>query len=226
MKFVTIFLAIALLTLGVLAQQQPKPLAVSTDQPVANDDRGKAFILTRELRPLSDFGRLRKSSISEPQQFSIFAGKDWATTLHTREPQLQNLLANVTSEADLAALDETGIKNRFGPAFSVERLDVGPGSLSDLDTQRLLTSMMAEGELPRPSARTIVVIFLDANVQSTLGSLAGGKHYAAYHSAFNFDGVKIRYVVAPYESDPATGYQIALRAFVAAVLKLSQPIAK
>src|ERR1044072_5823007 len=101
MKFVTIFLAIALLTLGVLAQQQPKPLAVSTDQPAANDDRGKAFILPRELRPLWDFGRLRKSSISEPQQFSIFAGKDWATTLHTREPQLPNFLANVTRQADL-----------------------------------------------------------------------------------------------------------------------------
>src|SRR6185295_20348555 len=99
MKFLSTFLAIVLLALAIAAQQQPKPLAVSTDQPVANDDRGKAFILTRDLQPLSAFGRLRKSSISEPQQFSIFAGKDWATTLHARETQLRSLLANVASEA-------------------------------------------------------------------------------------------------------------------------------
>lgn len=219
MKFLTMFLAIALLSFGVSAQQQPKPLAVSADQAVANDDRGEAFILTRDQQPLSAFRHVRKAPMSEPQQFSIFAGKDWSTTLHARETQLQNLLANLDSEADLAALEELGIKDRFGPAFNVERPDVAPGTLSDLDAQRMLAAMLAEGALPRPNARTILVIFLDANLQSTLGSLAAGKHYAAYHSAFNFDGARIRYVVVPYESDPAIGYQLALRAFLAAALK-------
>jgi hypothetical protein len=226
MKFLSTFLGIALLAPVVAAQQQPKPLAVSPDQPVANDDRGQAFILTRDLQPLSAFGHRRKTPMSDPQQLSIFAGKDWATTLHARETQLQSLLANVDNEADLAALQDNGIKDRFGPAFSVERADIGPGAVSDLDAQRLLAAMLSEGGLPRPNAGTILVIFLDANLQSTLGSLAAGKHYAAYHSAFNFDGARIRYVVVPYESDPATGYQIALRAFVAAALKPTQPIAK
>jgi hypothetical protein len=61
--------------------------------------------------------------------------------------------------------------------------NVEPAALSDLDAQRLLAAMLADGVLPRPNARTILVIFLDANLQSTLGSLAAGKHYAAYHSA-------------------------------------------
>jgi hypothetical protein len=226
MKFLMAFLAIAVLTFGVSAQQLTKPLAVSPDQPVANDDRGEAFILTHNAQSLSAIGHPRKASISEPQQLSIFAGGDWATTLHAREAQLQSLLANVTSEADLTALQENGIKNRFGPASSVERPQVGSGTLSDLDVQRLIAAMLAEGVLPRPNARTILVIFLDPSLQSTLGSLTAGKHYAAYHSAFNFDGARIRYVVVPYESDSGAGYQIALRAFIAAALKPSQPIAR
>jgi hypothetical protein len=226
MKFLIAFLAIVLLTFGVSAQQLPKPLAVSADQPVANDDRGQAFILTQNTQSLSAIGHPRKATIPEPQQLSIFAGRDWATTLHAREAQLQSLLANVTNEADISTLQENGIKDRFGPAFSVERSEVEPGTLSDLDVQRLLAAMLTEGLLPRPNARTILVIFLDPSLQSTLGSLTAGKHYAAYHSAFNFDGARIRYVVVPYESNPGAGYQIALRAFVAAALKPSQTIAK
>jgi hypothetical protein len=52
MRNKSILLVIALMALSVAAQQ-PMPLAVSLGQPVPNDDRGQAFIIQRDLAPLS-----------------------------------------------------------------------------------------------------------------------------------------------------------------------------
>jgi hypothetical protein len=225
-RLTSILLTVVVLAFTVSAQQE-KPLAVLPDQPVPNDDRGQAFILKSDLPPLSSFSHLRKAGISEPQQYSIFLGEGWAnSTLHAREEQLQSLLANVSNDADLSAIEASGIKNRFGPTASFERLDVTPGPLTDLDAQRTLATMLGEGGLPRPNPKAIYVIFLDANQQSSLGSLVAGKHYAAYHSVFIASGARIRYVVVPFASDPAASYQIALRAFVAAAVKSTHSTAK
>jgi len=226
MKLASTLLAIAVLAFTASAQQV-KPLVVSSDQPAPNDDGGQAFILSSDLQPFSSFRHLRKANISEPQQYSIFVGESWAnSTLQAREAQLQSLLANVSNEADLIALEDSGIKNRFGPTASLERLGVAAGRFTDLDAQRVIAAMLDEAVLPRPNSKAIYVIFLDASLQSALGSLVAGKHYAAYHNAFNHSGANIRYVVVPFASDEATGYQIALRAFVAAALRPARAAAK
>lgn len=202
------------------AQQTATPLSPGYDRAVANEDGGQAFIIERSLRRLSSFGRPRKGTISEPEQYSIFVGGQWQTSaLRERQAKLQRVLANLTDEAELSALQEIGIKNRFGPTASVERLDIPSRSFSDLDIQRLLAAMFDSGALLRPSAGTIYVVFLDPEIESTLGSLTGGKHYVAYHNGFRAGGAHTRYVVIPFQSDPASAYHDALRSLVAAAVK-------
>ena len=200
--------------------QQAKPLIISEDQPARNDDGGQAFVLDRNLPPWSWMGAARKGAISEPQQLSIFAGGGWTDAkLNSREATLGSLLANVGDAAELEALNTLGIKNRFGPTINAERTDIAAGVFRDLDAQRLLANMIDSGALSRPNGRTIYVIFLDSTLQSTLGPLAAGKHYVAYHSSFTAWGLNVRYVVVPFDSDESAGYEIALRAFVAAATK-------
>lgn len=203
--------------------QQTKPLIVSEDQPARNDDGGRAFIIDRDLRPLSSFRALRKGTISEPQQYSIFLGSGWSDPkLRDRETTLGSLLANVSDQSTIEALYALGIKNRFGSTINAEQRDAGAGVFRDLDAQRLLVTMIDSGALPPPSGKAIYVVFLDSTLQSTLGSLTAGKHYVAYHSAFTASGMYIRYVVVPFESDATKGYEIALHAFVAAVTRPAQ----
>jgi hypothetical protein len=203
--------------------QQTQQMIISDDSSVANEDGGRAFIIERNTHSLISLGPGRKG-IGAPEQFSIFVGEGWASSpVRERETQLQNLLANVTDEADLNGLQERGIKNRFGPTSSVERPDVAARTFSDLDIQRLLASMLGSHTLPDPNAKSIFVVFLDTNCGSTLGALTGGKHYVAYHSAFRVSGANVRYVVVPYNSDATAANQIALLAFIAAAAKPAHP---
>ncbi len=202
------------------AQQTAEPLSPGYDRAVANEDGGQAFIIEPSSRRLSSFGRPRKGTIAVPEQYSIFVGVQWQTSaLRERQVKLQSVLANLTDEAELSALQEIGIKNRFGPTASVERLDVASRRFSDLDIQRLLTAMFESGAVPRPSMNTIYVVFLDSEIESTLGPLTGGKHYVAYHNVFRVGGAHTRYVVIPFQSDPTRAYHDALRSLVAAAVK-------
>jgi hypothetical protein len=202
------------------AQQTATPLSPGYDRAVANEDGGQAFIIEQSSRRLSSFGRPRKSTIAEPEQYSIFVGGQWQTSaLRERQVKSQRLLASLTDEAEVSALQELGIRNRFGPTASLERLDVTSRTFSDLDIQRLLAAMFDSGQLPRPSSSTIYVVFLDPAIESTLGPLTGGKHYVAYHNAFRAGGVNTHYVVIPFQSDPGRAFHDTLRSLVAAVVR-------
>src|SRR5437763_1117070 len=129
MRFNSKLLLLMIAAFAVAAHaQQTKPLIVSEDQPARNDDGGQAFILDRNLPPLSVLGAARKGAISEPQQLSIFAGSGWTDAkLSEREATLGSLLANVSDVAELETLNALGIKNRFGPTINTERTDIGNG---------------------------------------------------------------------------------------------------
>ncbi len=94
----------------------------------------------------------------------------------------------------------------------------GDRTISDLEIQGVLAGMLKEGSLRRPDASTIYVVFLDPELRSTLGTMIACKHYVAYHNFFNVAGMKIHYVVVPFEANQKAAYQIALRAFLAAAL--------
>ena len=218
MKITLILLAVT--ALGAGAQAQPRSREASNEQQsVTNDDRGRAFIIERDSAPLSRMSNSGRSVISEPQQYSIFLGSGWATpSLRERESELANLLMNVRDQATLNALNESGVKNTFGPTSSREQLDNLAGNISDLKIQNILGAMIKDGSLPQSGANTIYVVFLDPEMHSTLGPMFAGKHYAAYHNFLNAAGMKLHYVVVPFEADQKTATQIALRALVAAAL--------
>ncbi|MFS8085967.1 MAG: hypothetical protein ACMG6H_10085 [Acidobacteriota bacterium] len=218
MQIKSILLVIIALAAGAQAQRPKSPEGSSDQQTVTNEDRGRAFIIGREPSPSSGVVN-RGTVILEPQQFSIFLGSGWATpSLREREAELANLLVNVRDQAMLNSLNESGVKSLFGPTSTIERLDDLSGNISDLAIQKILGAMVTDGSLPRSGASTIYVVFLDPEMHSTLGELVAEKHYAAYHNFFNTAGMRLHYVVVPYEADRKKANQIALRALVAAAL--------
>jgi hypothetical protein len=221
MKLKLLLLVIVAVSASVQAQEaKPRESSDDQTQSVSNDDRGRAFIITAEAQPLSapsPHGRI----IVEPQQNSIFLGRGWAaSSQRAREHKLANLLANINDQAQFSALAEFGMKNFFAATSSQEKFDevAGDRSISDLEIQSVLEGMLKDGSLQRPNPSTIYVVFLDQGMRSTLGSSIAGKHYLAYHNSFNAAGVKIHYVVMPFETNQNTAYQIALRALLAAAL--------
>ena len=206
---------------GCVQAQQVKPRESADDQPqsVTNEDRGRAYLISEDTKPITPGNRA--NVIADPQQNSIFLGRGWRTaSLRVREPELADLLSHVTDPALLRTLDDCGIKNLFGATASQEKSDdvSGDRTISDLEIQNMLAGMIKEGSIQRPKASTIYVVFLDAETRSTLGLMIGGKHYLAYHNFFNASGLKVHYVVVPFEANQKTAYQIALRSFLAAAL--------
>jgi hypothetical protein len=219
MQIKSILLVIIALAAGAQAQEPRSREASNEQQSVTNDDRGRAFIIERDATPLSALSNPGRTVISEPQQYSIFLGSGWATpSLRAREAELGNLLMNVRDQATLNALNESGVKNLFGPTSSREKLEDLTGNISDLEIQSILGAMIKDSSQPQSGANTIYVVFLDPEMRSTLGTMFAGKHYAAYHNFFNAAGMKLHYVVVPFEADRKTASQIAFRALVAAAL--------
>lgn len=192
---------------------------------VINEDRGEAYIIGRKPQPPCSSLVSRGTPISEPQQYSIFLGGGWAKpNLQARESELANLLVNVRDQATITALAGCGVRNFFGPTFSREKLDKSGRKVTDLEIQAVLSEMLRDRTLPRLNPATIYVVFLDPELNSTLGTMIAGKHYAAYHNFFNASGIRFHYVVMPFEADQKAAYEIALRAFVAAALNPSHAI--
>lgn len=204
----------------VLAQEPAMPKPAERQRAVTSEDGGQAFTLEQSSAPLSEGVTPGTSVVSELQQHSIFLGGGWASpAMRARETRLNNLLANVQDQTQLNEIDEAGIKNRFAPTSSLEKLEIaGDGNITDLQIQSLLADMIKEGTLPEPSAGAIYVVFLDRGLNSTLGSLIAGKHYAAYHAFFNITGARIHYAVIPFQSDSKAASQIALRTLMIAAL--------
>ena len=204
----------------VTAQEvKTKKVSDAQTQSVINDDRGRAFIISGTTEPLliAPQGKI----IAEPQQESVFLGKEWATAaMRERESELANLLPNLRDQTELNALTQRGLKNFFAATFSQEKFVDAKSNhtISDLEIQSLLEAMLRDHSLQPANAGKLYVIFLDSAMRSTLGTMIAGKHYLAYYNFFNFTGVKIQYVVVPFEANQKTAYQIALRAFLAAVL--------
>jgi hypothetical protein len=221
MQFKWVLLIIAVLS-GTAQAQEPWPPERPDErqQTVMNEDGGRSFIIRPASAPLPGVMKPGGPIVGDLLQHSIFLGSGWADPgLRAREPQLGNLLANIRDQAQLDAVEEAGVKNLFGPTTSFEKLDMaGARNISDLEIQSVLAGMFKDGQLPRPSADSIYVVFLDPGLHSTLGSLVADKHYVAYHGFFNASGAKIHYAVVPFQPDTKAASQIALRALVVAAL--------
>lgn len=226
MQIKWVLLVCILFSVSVQAQEA-RPPETSDNQPqsVTNEDRGRAFIITGDTQPLSPAASHRRVIVA-PQQHSVFLGKGWETgSLRAREPELANLLAGISDQTQLNALDQRGVKNVYAATASQERTDqvAGDRSISDLEIQSLLSGMLKDGSLKLPNPSTIYVIFLDPGLRSTLGTMIAGKHYLAYYNFFNASAMRIHYVVVPFEANRETASQVALRALLAAALNPDGP---
>ena len=219
------FLILSLLFIGGTARaQQPEEKAPVNEavQAVIDDDGGRAFIVNSKLKSLTELRRLPgATTLTAPQQYTIFLGSRWATaSLRVRESKLNNLLSSIKNQPDISKLNNLGINNLFGPTYSQEVLTQfnEDEKVSDINVRTILAGLVRDGSLPKPERATIYIIFLQPDLRSTLGTLTGRKHYLAYHQFLNIGGDRLHYVVVPFEPDVDTARAIALRALVAAAL--------
>jgi len=186
---------------------------------VTNEDGGRSYLVLPAASPLVGLAK-PGAGIRGLQQHSIFLGSGWSDpVLRARESRLSNLLAMIQDHAQMDEIAQAGFTNRFGPTFTLEKLDITDNrKISDLEIQDILAGLFANGPLTEPQADSVYIVFLDPGLQSTLRSLTAGKHYLAYHSFFNASGSKVHYAVVPYQADSTAAYQIALRTLVVAAL--------
>jgi hypothetical protein len=209
---------------GTTRAQQPEEKAPVNEavQAVTDDDGGRAFIVNSKLKSLTELRRLPGgTTLTAPQQNTIFLGSRWATpSLRARESKLNNLLSSIQNQPDVSKLNNLGINNLFGPTYSQEVLTQfnEDEKVSDINVRTILAGLVSDGSLPKPERATIYIIFLQPDLRSTLGTLTGRKHYLAYHQFLNVGGDRLHYVVVPFEPDVDTARAIALRALVAAAL--------
>src|SRR6266404_7039408 len=121
------FLILSLLFIGGTAraqQTEEKTPVNETVQAVIDDDGGRAFIVNSKLKSLTDLRRVPgATTLTAPQQYTIFLGSRWATpSLRARESKLNNLLSSIQNQPDISKLNNLGINNFFGPTYSQEVL--------------------------------------------------------------------------------------------------------
>jgi hypothetical protein len=189
-------------------------VATREEQAPFDDDGGRVFIVKRDAGIQDGLRYHGGAVISAPRQYNIFLGSGWADrTLRGREKSFSNLLQ--TSGADAAqGLARYGVQNIFLPSQTIEQpFEFSPDwSVSDLRIQSVLAEMFSMGAVLSPSPDAIYVLFLPPGVNSKLGSMIGGKHYAAYHNFFHAEQGEVHYVVVPFEPDVKTARSVAARA--------------
>jgi len=218
------YLAIIILFCSAVAISAQQPTAKQSeplDEPVIDDDGGRAFIINPKLKAKLFLPRVTGSVVHSPQQFSIFLGSEWTSAnLRERETRLTSLLSGAATGPDADRLNSAGIDNLFDTTYSreVPTNFADDEKVSDLAVRGVLTDLTNSASLPPSEPQTIYVIFLEPGIVSTLGPLTGRKQYLAYHNFLNVAGKRLHYVVVPYEANLETQRVIALHAIVAAAV--------
>jgi hypothetical protein len=206
---------------AISAQLPPAKQSEPLDQPVIDDDGGRAFIINPKLKAKLFLPRSTGSVLRSPQQFSIFLGSEWTTAnLRERQTRLTSLLSGAATGPEADKLNSAGIDNLFDTTYSreVPTNFAEDEKVSDLAVRGVLIDLMNSASLPPSEPQTVYVIFLEPGVVSTLGPLTGRKQYLAYHNFLNVAGKRLHYVVVPYEPSVETQRVIALHAIVAAAV--------
>src|SRR5205807_2193537 len=153
--------------------------------------------------------------------YNIFLGSDWSDqALRQREAAFSNLLLQTNKGAEQVSIESYGVKNTFLPSENQERSFAfsSDQTISDLRIQNALQDMCNAGDIQRTGPDIIYVVFLPPGISSTLGSMIGGKHFAAYHNFFHHEQGEVHYVVVPFEPDVKLSKQVAARAVLEAAL--------
>ena len=218
MKIILIISICVLISLSASAQQPQQ--SHEQQQTVTNDDRGQAFIISSTSMLINADTTRSDRALPSVRQYSIFLGSSWAQPqMRARETDLNSLLANIQDESRLETIASLGIRDRFAPSFSFEKVDIeGERNINDLEIQNILAGMFKERRLQRSSMDSIYMVFLDSTLHSTLGAMVAGKHYDAYHGFLNLAGARVHYVVIPFQPDRDQARELALHALLVAAL--------
>lgn len=205
----------------VSAQQAPLKQSNTLDQPVIDDDGGRAFIINPKLKAKLMLPRTTGSTVHSPRQFSIFLGSEWTSPeLRERQLKLASLLSGAANGPEADRMNSAGIENLFDATYcrEVPTSFSEEEKLSDIGVRGVLLDLIESASLPPAEPQTIYIVFLEPGVVSTLGPLTGRKQYLAYHNFLNVGGNRLHYVVVPYEPSLETQKVIALHALVAAAV--------
>jgi hypothetical protein len=181
------------------------PAAVLENAPagtvVFDDDGGRAQIVPKravEKRAASYHGG---PVVSKGNVQAIFLGSAW------REAESRALESRVVSglagREHASALAKYGIEASDLPGLLQEDLldPLENHTVSDLEVQRRLDSLFANGTMGPYEANAVYVIFLAPGLRSKLGNSSSDEDYLAYHNHFHSSAGVVRYVVVPFDSD-------------------------
>jgi hypothetical protein len=191
-------------------------------QPAFDDDGGRVFIVKRDAAQIHDALSYHGGPvISAPRQLNIFLGGGWAEkSLRGREKSFSSLLQTASGDAAQEAFARYGVENIFRPSQSIEQpFDFSSDQpVSDLRIQSVLAEMIKTGAVQSPTRDAVYMVFLPPGVNSKLGSMVSGKHYAAYHNFFHSEQGEVYYVVVPFEPDVKVARSMAARALSEAAM--------
>jgi hypothetical protein len=199
------------------------------DAPAFDDDGGRVFLITRGRR--KDLANLEFHGgdvINQPRQVSIFLGDGWTQANNrAREAGLSDVLAGLEGSVEGTELTRHGVSKPAQPALQYEELwqsekqgDPDP-VISDLQIQKVLSTLIENREIFQPDEKVIFTVFLSPELKSTIGGLLGRKHYVAYHNFFHIEGAQVTYMVMPFEPNRKAARSTATQALVRAILNPS-----
>lgn len=196
----TILMAIGTLVLAA-------PLCAQADHPhratrtLTDNDDGQVEVWRRgdDIRMSAGAPAIR-----QPLLHILFVGSGW-------QPAMK--------EALTAHLRGTAMPDGVRPAAIAGTNELAaPVALNDLHVQSLIDRAMRDGTLASRDENVVYVVFLAHGVQSTLGANRAADDYDSYHSHFQGHDMNVRYVVVPWNEDPALVSEAAAKSMLRAVV--------
>ncbi len=181
------------------------PAAVLENAPagtvVFDDDGGRAQIVPKravEKRAATFHGG---PVVSKGNVQAIFLGSAWKEAANRALES--RAVSGLSGHQHASTLAKYGIEASDLPGLLQEDLldPLENHTVSDLDVQRRLDSLFANGTMGPYEANAVYVIFLAPGLRSKLGQSSSDKDYLAYHNHFHSAAGVVRYVVVPYEAD-------------------------
>ena len=203
-----------ILILGGVARAQEAPRAETAAPPavlegapagtVAFDDDGlRAQIIPKEKVAKKELSYHGGPVVAHGNVQAIFLGSAWREKENrVQEPRI---VAGLVDHGNLARgrLSKYGVEAGELVGLAQEDLldPLENGTVSDLEVQRRLDALFANGTMSPAEANAVYVIFLAPGLRSTLGTASSAKDYVAYHNHFHSSAGVVRYVVVPYEAE-------------------------
>jgi hypothetical protein len=193
-------------------------LRTSVSTQFRDDDDGRVRIVPSE-EAAAEARQHTGDPICAPRQSDVFLGSGWTDAANRpRRSALARVSAGLRASAICAAGAAASAPAVHNASEPVE------GTISDLEIQRRLQTMLASRQLELPTLRSIYVVFLAPDVRSQIGEEEAGRSYLAYHNHFHAREGVVHYVVVPFDSESQREKRTATRAILNALIDPDGPV--